>query len=273
VGESTLYDRVGAAGLAELLGAPRVEILGSVGSTMDVAHELAREGAVAGSVVIADTQTAGRGRGGTKWVSEPGQGIWITVLERPRDHSGLDVLSLRVGLGAARALDVFAGEPIRIKWPNDLYVGDAKLGGILIEARWRDLELEWVAIGLGINVREPASFDFAAELEEGTSRVEVLSELVPEVRKAAEATGLLTDEEMSEFEGRDYARGRSCTEPAIGIVNGITNAGELKIALADSVVKFRSGSLVLDDVRSASRKTAATVQSLAIESPNIQRPR
>lgn len=240
---------------------------------MDVAHELAREGAPAGTIVIADTQTSGRGRGGAKWVSEPGQGIWITILERPSEHSGLDVLSLRVGLGAARALDVFAGEPIRIKWPNDLYVGNGKLGGILIEARWRDLELEWVAIGLGINVREPATFGSAAALEEGTSRVEVLAELVPEVRKAAAAAGLLADEEMREFEGRDYARGRPCTEPAIGIVKGISAAGDLLISLADSVAKFRTGSLVLGDARAASSPQSARPRFPQADSIDIQRQR
>src|SRR5207253_2748769 len=139
---------------------------------------------------------------------------WMTLIERPRDPSALDVLSLRVGLGAARALDVFATEPIRIKWPNDLFSEDKKLGGILIEARWRDLELEWVAIGLGINVRQPAAID-AAALEPGTSRIEVLSELIPELRSAAAAAGLLDEEEMAEFDGRDFARGKQCAEPAI----------------------------------------------------------
>src|SRR5438132_4074488 len=112
---------------------------------MDVAHEIARRGAPAGTIVLADAQTSGRGRGGSSWISEPGQGIWITLIERPADPSSFDVLSLRIGLHAARALDLFASEPVRIKWPNDLYVEGAKLGGVLIEARWRNLELEWVA--------------------------------------------------------------------------------------------------------------------------------
>lgn len=219
-------------------------VLDTTTSTMDVAHELARDGAPAGTVVIADAQTAGRGRGGTGWISEPGQGIWLTLLERPRDPSALDVLSLRVGLGAARALDLFAGEPIRIKWPNDLFAEGGKLAGILIEARWRDLELEWVAIGLGVNVR-PSTALGAGSLEPGASRIEILAELVPELREAAAATGMLTPAELTEFEGRDFARGKECTQPAIGVVKGISAAGELLVGLADSVVRFRSGSLVL----------------------------
>lgn len=212
---------------------------------MDAAHELAREGARGGTIVIADTQTAGRGRAGNRWVSESGGGIFITLLERPVDPSALEVLSLRVGLAAARALDLFSSEPVRIKWPNDLYAEGKKLGGILIEARWRDSELDWVAIGLGINVRAPAEIIGAAALDPGTTRIDVLEELIPEVRAAAERSGLLDADEMAEFEGRDFARGKQCVEPAIGVVEGVTNAGELVIALADSVVKFRTGSLVL----------------------------
>ena len=246
MGDSPTYDGLSADELRELLDVPRVEILASTSSTMDVAHELARGGAAAGTVVLAESQTAGRGRGGASWISEEGQGIWLTLIERPHDPSALDVLSLRVGLGAARALDLFASEPVRIKWPNDLYIENAKLAGILIEARWRDLELEWVAIGLGVNVRTPSGIR-ASALEERESRAEILAELVPELRAAAALAGVLAPSELDEFGGRDFARGHACVEPAIGVVKGISAAGELLVAIADSVVRFRTGSLVLDD--------------------------
>jgi len=92
--------------------------------------------------VIANEQTAGRGRGGKSWQSSPGAGLWLTLIERPADTSGLGVLSLRVGLAAAEALDRFAPEPIRLKWPNDLYIDRSKLAGILVEARWREQSVE-----------------------------------------------------------------------------------------------------------------------------------
>ena len=243
--EQPLYDGVSPDTLGELIGAEHLHVYDSVASTMDIAHDLARSGAPGGTLILADTQTAGRGRSGAPWVSEPGQGIWMSLVERPADPSALHVLSLRAGLGAARALDLFADEPIRLKWPNDLFSREKKLGGILIEARWRDLELEWVVIGLGINVREPAGID-AGALEPGTTRIDVLADLIPEVRAAAAATGLLDANEMSEFDGRDFARGKRCTQPAIGTVQGITNSGELLVALADTTVKFRSGSLALE---------------------------
>jgi BirA family biotin operon repressor/biotin-[acetyl-CoA-carboxylase] ligase len=230
-----------------VLELPRVELLESTTSTLDVAHRIAAQGAPAGTLVIAHEQTAGRGRGGKSWQSSPGAGLWLTLIERPAESSGLGVLSLRVGLAAAEALDRFAPEPIRLKWPNDLYIDRGKLAGILVEARWRDKAVEWVAIGLGVNVREPVNVETAAGLEPGTDRLDVLGDLIPAVRAAARATGPLQPDEMEEFDARDLARGRQCIEPAIGRVAGITPAGELLIALADAVVPFRSGSLVLQD--------------------------
>jgi BirA family biotin operon repressor/biotin-[acetyl-CoA-carboxylase] ligase len=233
--------------LERVLDLPRVELLESTTSTLDVAHRIAAEGAPAGTVVIANEQTAGRGRGGKSWHSPPGAGIWLTIIERPRDTSGLGVLSLRVGLAAAEALDRFAPEPIRLKWPNDLYVDHGKLAGVLVEARWREQAVEWVAIGLGVNVKAPENLANAAGLELGTERLDVLAELVPALRAAAEARGPLGASEREEFNARDLARGKACVQPAVGRVAGITPTGELLVALADSVVPFRSGSLVLRD--------------------------
>jgi BirA family biotin operon repressor/biotin-[acetyl-CoA-carboxylase] ligase len=156
------------------------------------------------------------------------------------------VLSLRLGIRSARALDLFADEPIRLKWPNDLYVGNGKLGGILVEARWRQDTLDWIAVGVGINVTAPPGIDAAAGLERGTRRIEVLRELVPCVRGAAACAGELSLRELSEFDSRDLALGRKCVEPARGTVSGVSSSGELLVALADSIARFRSGSLVLE---------------------------
>jgi len=211
-------DGATAAELLEALDLPRVELLATTTSTLDVAHRLAAEGAPSGTLVIADEQTAGRGRGGERWA-------------------------------AAEALDRFAPEPIRLKWPNDLYVDRGKLAGILVEARWREQSVEWIAIGLGINIRAPENIEDAAGLEPGTARVDVLVELIPSLRLAAGATGPLGAEELEEFNARDLARGRTCIQPARGRVAGITPTGELLVALADIVAPFRSGSLVLEDTQ------------------------
>jgi BirA family biotin operon repressor/biotin-[acetyl-CoA-carboxylase] ligase len=212
---------------------------------MDEAHALAANGAEAGTVVLSDAQAAGRGRGGKRWSSPP-RGIWMTLVERPADPSALDVLSLRIGLAAARAIDAYTAEPVRLKWPNDLFVADSKVGGVLVEARWRGDRLDWVAIGLGINMDVPADQTAATMLESGAVRVDVISALLPELRAAAAMLGTLTPEEMDEFAARDLARGRRCIEPLRGRVSGILPSGELLVELADSTARVRTGSLVLE---------------------------
>jgi len=243
VADVATYDGRDAATMARLIGVPRVVVFDSTASTMDDAHSIAAVDAAAGTVVIADRQAAGRGRNGRRWASESGQGIWMTVIERPNDPRAIGVLSLRIGLRAARALDRFSEFPIGLKWPNDLFVGDGKLAGILVEARWRADRVEWVAIGIGVNVRLPANVSTAAALRAGTERIDVLGELVPAVRAAASARGELTATELSEFAARDIGRGRSCVQPAAGQVQGINAAGELLVSTGREVRAFRDGSL------------------------------
>lgn len=243
--EIARYDGWDGAALARLLDVPRVVVFDSTESTMDDAHGLATLDAPSGSVVLTDRQTAGRGRNGRRWASASGQGIWMTVIERPNDPSAVDVLSLRLGLRVARALDRFAASPVRVKWPNDLYVGAGKLAGILVEARWRAGRIDWVAIGLGVNVREPADVANAASLGPGADRVDVLTELVPAVRAASAARGPLTTAELEEFATRDFAAGRTCIDPTPGQVRGITPLGELLVDTVAGLRTFRDGSLTL----------------------------
>jgi BirA family biotin operon repressor/biotin-[acetyl-CoA-carboxylase] ligase len=231
--------------LARDLSLPAVELFDSVGSTLDIAHERAAAGAHAGTLVLAEQQTAGRGRPGRSWTSEPGAGIWLTLIERPSDRSSLDVLSLRVGLAIVQGLEPLLGEPLRLKWPNDVYRGGGKLAGILVEARWRGDEPDWVAIGVGVNVRVPADRARAAGLESaGVSRNDALMAIVPALRMAARATGPLTDDELESFDERDLARGRRVSSPAEGMVQGINAAGALIVLTSEGMVAIRAGSLV-----------------------------
>jgi BirA family biotin operon repressor/biotin-[acetyl-CoA-carboxylase] ligase len=222
-----------------------------VSSTLDVAHELAAGGADAGTLIIARSQSAGRGRMGRNWRSEPGAGLWLTLIERPSDASALDVLSLRIGLALAPALDPFADQRVQLKWPNDLYLGDRKLAGILIEARWREGHPEWVAIGVGINLRPPASEPRAVGLGPNTQRNDVLAAIAPAMRSAAGAAGPLSAAELEAFASRDMARGRRCVEPLAGTVAGIDASGALLVRVGSAsdgaLSAVRAGSLVLED--------------------------
>lgn len=244
---SSSYDGLTAEALATTLGVPRLELRAVVGSTQDVAHTLAAVGAPAGTLVLADEQRSGRGRHGRAWTSAPGAGVWLTLVERPADPSSIDVLSLRVGLAMARALDAFADGRIQLKWPNDIYVAGGKLAGILVEARWRDGAVEWVAVGAGINVVAPADQPRAAGLRRGASRERVLRAVVPCIRDAARVTGRLTEAELAEFRARDLALGRACTEPVAGTVAGIDAGGALLIDTGSRTLSVRAGSLVLHE--------------------------
>lgn len=241
----TTYDGETGEALAAQLSLPRVEVFDAVDSTMDVANALAADGASAGTLVLADAQLSGRGRAGRKWESKAGDGIWMTIIERLNDARALDVLSLRIGLRAARVLDRFAGGRIRVKWPNDLFLGSGKLGGILVESRWRGSRPEWTAIGIGINVRA-AGFPGSATLGEGVSRREVLAELIPALRAASSARNHLSTQELEDFKGRDIAAGRPCREPVRGIVAGVATDGALLIDTADGRRRVVEGSLVLE---------------------------
>jgi BirA family biotin operon repressor/biotin-[acetyl-CoA-carboxylase] ligase len=114
-----------------------------VGSTNRVAAELAGDGAADGLVVGADQQTAGRGRRGRTWESRPGSSLLVSVVLRPVPA----LVTLAAGLAAAEACDEVAGVRTSLKWPNDVLVDEAKVGGILSEVVG-----DAVVVGLGLNL-------------------------------------------------------------------------------------------------------------------------
>ena len=107
----------------------------------------ARAGAAEGLVVVADHQTAGRGRLGRTWVAPPGSSLLVSVLFRPRALEAGHLLTTAVALAACDACERVAGVAPDLKWPNDLLVDDRKLGGILAES-----DGPAVVVGLGLNV-------------------------------------------------------------------------------------------------------------------------
>jgi BirA family biotin operon repressor/biotin-[acetyl-CoA-carboxylase] ligase len=239
-------DGLPADDLARRLALPRVELFARVGSTLDVAQARAAD-LPSGTLILADEQTAGRGRQGRAWSSAPGAGIWLTLVERPADPRALDVLALRCGLQAAEALEPLAAGAVCLKWPNDLYVAGRKLAGILIETRWRGTAPEWVAIGVGLNVRAPA-LDTGVGLGAGTTRLDALDRLVPALRRAAAASRHLCADELARWRRRDVAGGRVAASPAAGIVEGIESDGRLLITSPDGILsRHRSGSLTFAD--------------------------
>lgn len=140
----------------------------SIGSTNDQAEELAAQGAPHGTLVVADAQTAGRGRGGRHWLTPPGSGLAVSLILRPVRLAAEQAWGLNV-LGALAILDGLELEGVRaqIKWPNDVLAGGRKLAGVLAEATWQGGRLDHAVLGLGVNVAlesvpSPAVVDFPA---------------------------------------------------------------------------------------------------------------
>jgi BirA family biotin operon repressor/biotin-[acetyl-CoA-carboxylase] ligase len=145
------------------LGCHRID-LESCGSTNDEAARLARAGAPGGTVVTAETQTAGRGRAGRTWESPPGTGVYLScVLRLPLAARDVPALTLAVGVAACEAARAF-GAPCRLKWPNDLVVREPaedggalrKLGGVLIETTSAGARIEAIVVGIGMNLARPS---------------------------------------------------------------------------------------------------------------------
>jgi len=237
-----MWDNHTSQALRDRLGVPHLDLHDEIGSTQDIAHDLAERGAEAGTIILADAQRVGRGRMGRGWTSEPGQGVWCTIVERPVDLKALDVLSLRVGLLLAEQLDAFANDRVRLKWPNDLVVSDGKVAGILVEARWSGGVPAWVAIGIGVNVRAPAVAG-AAGLRDEVRRVEVLAAVVGAAREAARSTGWLTDEELGRYNARDLLQGRWLVSPGIGIARGIAPSGSFLVETPQGIEQYRAGTI------------------------------
>lgn len=127
--------------------------LESVDSTNRLAKELASSGAPEGTVVIAETQTAGRGRMGRHWVSPGHLNLLFSVLVRPKcPPEDLFGLTMALALGATEAIGLRCGLAVKIKWPNDLYVGRKKLGGLLTEFALGERLVTYAVLGLGLNV-------------------------------------------------------------------------------------------------------------------------
>lgn len=126
-----------------------------VGSTNDVILDMAEQAAPHGTVCLADEQSAGRGRRGYGWFSPPGCGIWASVLLRTRlSAARTPPLTLCAAAAVARVLEPAAGEPVKIKWPNDLLMGGRKVAGILAESRILSGDEPVIVIGMGINVNQ-----------------------------------------------------------------------------------------------------------------------
>ncbi len=142
----------------------RVYFYPETDSTNDVAIELARRGEPEGTLVVADHQRRGRGRGGNSWSSPPGRDVLCSLILRPDADARAAlavtlVAAAALSVGLSKLLDVTA----RVKWPNDVIVGEGKIAGILAESATSGGRVDHVVVGMGINVNSLGE-DFPEDL-------------------------------------------------------------------------------------------------------------
>jgi BirA family biotin operon repressor/biotin-[acetyl-CoA-carboxylase] ligase len=236
--------------------------LARVGSTQDEARARAARGAASGTVILADEQTAGRGRRERTWDSAAGRGIWMTLVHRSTRPMGeWPALTLCGCLGVCRALESIGLDPAA-KWPNDVWVGGRKIAGVLA-----DTEEGTVLLGIGVNVLQaPEEFpeeirasatSLRIESKEGTlgpeaiDREEVLRRVL---RALAEALGRFESDGpapiVTSIWERSLVRSRQVTvelptgERVCGPAIGLGPVGELCLAARPSPLTISSGTVV-----------------------------
>ena len=161
----------------------RIHWLDTASSTNDIAARLAELGAEEGTVVVADAQTAGRGRLGRVWFSAPGAGLYASIVLRLVPGA---LLTLASGVALAEGVEASTGLPAELKWPNDLMVGKRKLAGILAEASARGAALQYIVLGFGLNLRPVAyppeladrATSVEAEIDRPADRALILAEVL-----------------------------------------------------------------------------------------------
>ncbi len=163
-----------------------------VTSTQDIAGEMARNGAEEGVVVVSERQTRGRGRKGRGWESPPLQGVYTSTILRPNlKPAQVPQIPLIAGVAVSRAIQRVTPLQPRIKWPNDIILGGKKVGGILTEMSSEIDRVNYILLGIGINVNTRTSLlpetvrsiatSLAEECGESVSRVKFVQSLLSEL--------------------------------------------------------------------------------------------
>lgn len=251
-----------AQALADTFFAGKIRHLSSVGSTNALALEAAQAGAAHGSVWVADEQTAGRGRSNHAWHSEADDGLYVSVLLRPRMALNDALwLSLATGLAVQAAIANITGLKPDIRWPNDLLIGNRKCGGILVETSAVASQsnsptmLRYAVIGVGINVNHqnfPAELEMlATSLRREGGRSWAREQIFVELLRALEKEIVLLEAELRETitgpglldrfaSASSWIRGKRVSVDEAGGYTGVTDGldarGFLRVAGDDGVL-------------------------------------
>jgi BirA family transcriptional regulator, biotin operon repressor / biotin---[acetyl-CoA-carboxylase] ligase len=214
-------------------------------STNERAKKLALADAPGGLVVTADDQTAGRGRRGNEWFAPPGSSLLYSALLRPFSAERAPLLPLAVPVAVCEAAETVAPVRCQVKWPNDVWIEERKVAGVLVEARPDE---GWAVVGVGVNVAIPQD-DFPPELREtAVSLLPTEAEGgipaggAPSVQRALAAlneslgrwVASSDDEVLATFRARDVLSGRRISwQDGEGVAEEIDERGHLVVEKAD----------------------------------------
>jgi len=221
-------------------------------STNRIAMELAQSAEPEGAVILAEEQTAGRGRAGRSWHSEKASGIYTSILLRPKiSPVQAPLLTMMAGISARSAIQAQTGLEVDLKWPNDLMLNGKKLGGILTEMYADTTMVRFVVVGIGLNVNqekfpgELASTAISLRSASGKSqsRMELLARLLREFesdynRFLREGAKSVTDRfvKASSYAVGKKVRVTSGSESYTGITSGLAPEGMLKVQRDDGQI-------------------------------------
>ncbi len=229
-----------------------IRYFSQIDSTNQYAKRIAEEGAPDGTLIIADEQTAGKGRSGRHWVTPPGEAIAFTLILRPKLATDrISMVTLVMGLAVVHAVNALYGLHAGIKWPNDAVSGGRKLCGILTEMSAEISEVHYIVIGVGINANltqfpeEIRSIATSLKLETGhdVNRAELIAQVMKEFERLytmfENAGDLrdLKDEYNSACLNMD--RPVRVLDPQgeyTGIARGINERGVLRVELEDGTI-------------------------------------
>jgi BirA family biotin operon repressor/biotin-[acetyl-CoA-carboxylase] ligase len=254
--DSLLPEEIKAGLMTSLLG-QRIAYHSEVASTQDVAKALAAQGADEGTIVVAETQVAGRGRIGRGWASPPG-GIYLSIILRP-DIKPFEAIRfpLIAGVAIAQAIERLTGLKPQLKWPNDIIVGGRKTGGILTEMSAETDRINYIILGIGVNVNT-AKAHFPEEIEGiATSLRTECGKEVPRVQLVqgilAELESLYQVFQVSGFETiRERWKAQSCT-----IGTWVSVRGEREQVEGEALDIDEDGALILRKANGALERVVA----------------
>jgi BirA family biotin operon repressor/biotin-[acetyl-CoA-carboxylase] ligase len=242
---------------AKRLGA-KLHYFSDLDSTNAYARKLAERGAGEGEVVIAEAQTHGRGRLGRSWISPPFVNLYFSLILRPRlAPAHAPQLTLMAAVALADTVASFIKTPPVIKWPNDLLVGGRKLAGILTESSCDVQRIEWVILGIGINLNYPVALMPEAIQNRATS---IMSLTGTRVSREEFLRRLIHDLDRcyGEFEESGFAAIAPRWESLFGLRGKrvrVEMANQVMIGTARGI--DREGALILEDGKGESLKVVA----------------